>query len=282
MKLQLTIIILLVLFLGKITYAQEYLPNGTFGTSSFITELRNNYTDENTPFDTTRVNLDATLSLNFYIIKNSQGETNHSSGSLNSHVTGVNRFFKPIGLQYKVNKIVEVDEYSYLEVDKSNVSTELLTKYQTENQINVYLVDSVMVDSIPYYGFTYFPDESDSLYIFLSKSFMTDKNLSTQLGHFMGLLASGEQGTAMETINGSNCDDAGDLICDTHADPGIFGLVDEDCLYQGSVMGPNGKYFVPSVANMMSDAPEECRCIFSMQQYRRMYYYFKKYRQNLQ
>ena len=281
MKLKQILITCLILLPYKLIVAQDYLPNGTFGTSSFITELQNNYSDENTPFDTTRVNLNATLSLNFYIIKNASGNTDFSSGNLTGYVEELNTYFKPIGIQYQIASVQKVDEYSYAEVNKHDLPSELLTKYQTKDQINIYLVDSLTVDSIPYYGFTYFPNEPDSLFVFMSKAYIGKNNLATQLGHFLGLLSTGDQVTPMETINGSNCHIAGDLICDTDADPGMYGLVDENCLYRGNVIGPNGKFFVPSVANIMSDAPEQCRCIFSMQQYRRMYYYYLKYRQNL-
>lgn len=264
-----------------LSYGQEYLPNGTFGTASFINLLQSNYSEEEKPFDTSKVNLNAALSLNFYITKDSSGNTNFSSNFLDSYIDEVNSFFKPVGISYMLNKIQDVDEYSYAIVDKADVPQELLTKYQSKSQINVYLVDSVMIDSNRHYAFTYFPDKPDSLFIFMAKGSMNGKNLTTQLGHFMGLLPTGEQGTATEYTDGSNCNTGGDMICDTDADPGLYGSVDDQCLYRGTVLAPNDKYFTPSVANLMSDAPEDCRCIFTMQQYRRIYYYYKNYRLNL-
>jgi hypothetical protein len=90
-----------------------------------------------------------------------------------------------------------------------------------------------------------------------------------------------------ETTGGSelasekNCASSGDYICDTYADPNLFYQVADSCRYIGTMRDESGKYFVPSVANIMSDSPAECRCVLTPLQYRRIYYYFHKYRHSL-
>lgn len=273
---------LLLLFVTGIQGQVEF-PNGTMAKTSYIEEIRNNISDEiNTDFDTTFVSLLANLSLDFFIIKNNKGETDFNASNLDGYIAIVNEYFSPIGIQFNKGDVVEVNEYEYSLVDKYYPPAELLTKYASKNRINVFVVDSIKIDSIDYYGFTHFPTDIDSNYIYLTKSGVNGINLSTQLGHFMGLLSTHEVLGGLERINKSNCYDAGDFICDTYADPGLYGQVSINCLYTGTHIGPLGEYYAPSVANLMSDAPKYCRCAFTMEQYRRMYFYFKKFRQNLQ
>ena len=97
----------------------------------------------------------------------------------------------------------------------------------------------------------------------------------------MGLLSTHESLGGRELASEKNCAEGGDFICDTYADPDLFDQVIDSCKYIGTMRDDNGRYFVPSVANLMSNSPDECKCILTPLQYRRIYYYFKKYRQYL-
>jgi hypothetical protein len=118
-------------------------------------------------------------------------------------------------------------------------------------------------------------------YIFLNKKFFSGNYLSCMIGHFFGLLSTHEKTGGIEFVDESNCSTKGDLICDTYADPDLLNMVDKKCLYFGVFRDPKSIYFIPSVANIMSNSPGKCRCLFTKQQYRRMYFYYKKYRQYL-
>lgn len=276
------LIISLMLFTINIK-AQTQLPNGTFASFDFLTEINNNITEEYaTPFDLSFAALDVAINTNFYILKTSSGNTNINLVEIDASLQQANTFFAPIGIQFKKNNVVLVDEYVYGAINIDTPQVELNIKHARANEINIYLVESIVKDSASFYGYTYFPTEDDKNYIYLAQEHFNGINLSTQLGHFMGLLATHEPQGGTEHVDGSNCQSAGDYICDTYADPLLFGVVDENCLYQGFSVDPSGDFFAPSVANIMSDAPIKCRCVFTQQQYRRMYYYYKKYRQYLQ
>ena len=56
-----------------------------------------------------------------------------------------------------------------------------------------------------------------------------------------------------ELVSGSNCDTAGDLICDTPADPGLSSSnVDTTCKYKGTSRDPDGNTYNPDTRNVMS------------------------------
>jgi hypothetical protein len=93
------------------------------------------------------------------------------------------------------------------------------------------------------------------------------------MGTFFGLLFTHETLGGAEYVSGSNCASTGDYICDTYADPRLMGLVDKYCHYQGTMRDSEGKFYIPSVANIMSESPDDCKCIFTDEQYRRMKYY---------
>jgi len=88
---------------------------------------------------------------------------------------------------------------------------------------------------------------------------------SHQIGHYLDLLDTHETAFGQECVDGSNCATAGDLLCDTPADP-MLGAhnVDPNCVYVGTETDAcNGESYHPDTTNLMSDAPAECRASFS-------------------
>ena len=54
-----------------------------------------------------------------------------------------------------------------------------------------------------------------------------------------------------EFVDGTNCEDAGDLLCDTPADYNLGYFDDDDCNYTGPCMDPNGDQMDPQENNFM-------------------------------
>lgn len=84
----------------------------------------------------------------------------------------------------------------------------------------------------------------------------TSSTLVHELGHILGL--GHTDGGAPELVDGSNCATAGDHICDTPADPGLYlpGVVDlATCTYVGAMTDANGDTYQPIVNNIMSASP---------------------------
>lgn len=102
--------------------------------------------------------------------------------------------------------------------------------------------------------------------------------LTHELGHFFGLLhpyngwdnepwdvalhgsptqSKSPQGIATELMDGSNCDDAGDLLCDTPPDY-FFAFNWDDCKYDGGATDPNGATVDPEELDFMANFLEGC------------------------
>ncbi len=79
-----------------------------------------------------------------------------------------------------------------------------------------------------------------------------------ELGHVLGLMHTHDTAFGAELVDGSNCTTAGDLICDTPADPnlGQAGMIEYGtCNYIGTVTDANGDAYTPMTHNVMSYAP---------------------------
>lgn len=82
--------------------------------------------------------------------------------------------------------------------------------------------------------------------------------IAHEVGHVLGLMHTHDAVYGAELADGSNCTTAGDLICDTPAEPDLSqsGLVDPwTCTYIGTVTDANGDPYSPMPTNVMSYAP---------------------------
>jgi hypothetical protein len=276
-------IIVLAVSLILIQYmVSAQLPDGVTATSTFLNEIIKNYKDENSlSFDLNAITTHVRIPIKVHVIKNIKGTAGVNQNNIYSSVDMANTYFKTVGIQFFVDTIDYVNDYNYSFITYNYLKKELLVKYATYNRLNLFLVDSIKLGSVITYGFTYFPDVPDSNYIYLDKSYLSGNSLTTMLGHFMGLLSTHETAGGKEQADEKNCAKSGDFICDTYADPDLFNQVIDSCKYIGFMRDDIGKYYVPSVANIMSNSPDRCKCILTPLQYRRIYYYYFRYRQYL-
>jgi hypothetical protein len=274
------ILTLFLVFICSIASAQ--LPDGVSATQSFIDLITNNYSEESSvTFDQNTINTTVNIPIRVHIVMNIKGLAGVTTSNINNSVVSANNYFKNAGLQFFVDSIDYVKDYNYSFVTYNYLKKELLTKYAISSRINLFLVDSIYMGTERSYGFTYFPDAIDSNYIYLDKNYVDGSSLSAMLGHFMGLLSTHETLGGKELADETNCTSSGDFICDTYADPNLYNMVIDSCKYIGTNRDDAGKYYVPSVANIMSNSLPACKCILTPLQYRRIYYYYRKYRQYL-
>lgn len=128
-----------------------------------------------------------------------------------------------------------------------------------------------------------FPDQGNN--IKLSESAFAIENTATtthEIGHYLGLYHTDEDFTDedgnVELVNGSNCEIAGDRICDTPASPGLNdrNIAEPTCDYVGTETDANGDRYNPDTFNFMTQwagtdaAGNLCRRRFSPQQIEKM------------
>jgi hypothetical protein len=212
------------------------------------------------------------------VILDANGMANCGEEEIKESIFGLNNYFKTIHVLFSIQPVQYINDYNYASVSNNGNMDELVKTNSVEKTINLYLVESAKDDTIPCYGFTWFPEDSIRNYIFLDKNFIQGNYLITLMGHFFGLLSTHDTLGGFENVSENNCAESGDFLCDTWADPNLFMLVDTLCTYTGVLSDLYGQAYVPSVANLMSESCDRCKCIFTSQQYRRMLFCVQRYR----
>jgi len=193
--------------------------------------------------------------------------TTTSEEQLQVAIDVANQMFSPICISFKLCKMDTVFNYNFNIIKPESELTELATQYGGFGRINLYLVTDTLVSATTagICAGNVGSIENGNIYL---------KNigaLTHELGHFFGLLHTFED-IGEELVDGSNCDVAGDLICDTPADPYQPGdQVSEyikDCIFYAEMKDANGEYYQPLVGNIMSYY--NCDCGFTTEQYLKM------------
>ncbi|MCB0632627.1 MAG: T9SS type A sorting domain-containing protein [Lewinella sp.] len=152
-----------------------------------------------------------------------------------------------------------------------------LLPYLTSNVINVFFVDDLTDGAASYCGWGDLPDldaSDDLVLVRKGGACMPDYDVFLhEIGHFLNLYHTHHAYNGLgELVDGSNCSVAGDLVCDTPADPNLYGLSLNNCQYTGSATDLNNQVYQPDATNLMSYASFSCRNAFTPGQMSRMEY----------
>ena len=134
------------------------------------------------------------------------------------------------------------------------------------NVLNIYFVN----DPDGACGWARFTTDLPVDYIVIANSCADNTStLAHEIGHYFDLFHTHETMFGAECVDGTNCLTAGDLLCDTPADPVLTGKVSAfpGCTYTGvNTDACNGDTYAPSTSNLMSYSQKECRTVFTAQQ----------------
>ncbi|MDX1408688.1 MAG: zinc-dependent metalloprotease, partial [Saprospiraceae bacterium] len=147
---------------------------------------------------------------------------------------------------------------------------ELNHTYYVDHRINVYLVSKLVGNTgLLLCGISTFPWESEPADRFNAigfECFSDGHTLSHELGHYYGLLHTHDVSNGAELVDGSNCEVAGDLLCDTPADPALGFHNVSECQYSGSESDAAGNRYMPDPTLIMSYTPAMCATRFTPHQ----------------
>lgn len=229
------------------------------------------------------------LPVQFHLVRSSTGQTTFAESNLDRSITILNQYFANAGLSfYQCSRVKYIDDNNLQDFYVSKQST-LLARSFVKNVINIYCVPSIEGGMVG--GYTYLPGPFSPDLIVMDDGLLTSTTLTHEMGHYFGLLHShgssncGSSANATdELVDGSNCQTAGDYVCDTPADPGLLGAgcaayqVDASCNYIGTARDARGMAFTPDVNNIMSYSRSSCRTRLSPGQYSRINASYKTYR----
>ena len=212
-----------------------------------------------------------TIPYKIHVVRTNSGTGGITTAQLTTAFNIVNGLYANANMYLKqCGTINYIDNSTYFDFDQSS-QTALTTPNNVTNVINIYFFNSITSSSgSGLCGYAYFPGGPDL--IMMANSCATNgSTLSHEIGHYFNLSHTHSTSNGIELVNGTNCSSAGDLLCDTPADPQLSNSsVSTSCIYTGSATDPNGAAYAPDVTNLMSYSRKSCRSFFSPQQYARI------------
>lgn len=181
-------------------------------------------------------------------------------------IQNANIAFSPICVSFELCNIDTIKDYNFNNIASENEIAELSHQYSAQQRINIYIISGFLINPLTY-GYctgTVFSMKDANICL------LNPNKLSHELGHFFGLLDTYQNQD--ELVNGSNCEIAGDLICDTPADPYDENTYDylyiKNCIFFYLKKDINDQFYQPDVGNIMSYF--DCEVGFTYTQYLKM------------
>lgn len=204
--------------------------------------------------------------VHIHLMRESDGNSTLTLQQIQTELDSVNFYYQNAGLIFiECLEAEMIDDDNSYNFESSIHQSDMLNNHFTQNVLNLYFANTVSLSSSPVCGYSWFPGGPDAA--FISGVCATNgSTLAHEIGHYMGLMHT-HGGSSGELVDGSNCSQQGDLICDTPADPGLSGLVDNACMYTGTALDANNQPYQPDVTNIMSYSRKVCRTSFTTMQY---------------
>ncbi len=231
-----------------------------------------------------------TVGLRIHLNYDVTGPKDFDTVAFKALVRYTNTLFAPICLQFEACEFLTVENYRYSSHER-NDAQEQVSLYGDPNRIDVYV--TVRDSATTRCGLSSLGGISKNResYIELVNDMgcldSTNQTLAHELGRFLGLRRTFDRELGEELVNGSNCATAGDLICDTPADPYVedsmidYVSPDDPCRFTFGGQDANGQYYVPHTGNVMSLYDPSCRCSFTHDQLLLMAKNFEEFRDGI-
>ncbi len=231
------------------------------------------------------------IPVQYHIVRRSDGTGGAVADAIDDLLAQLSDQLDTVGFNFfrcEDPNYIDADDYFAGVQQGSTMETDIVTDHARTGVLNIFFVPSLLDDNgtDTICGFARFPWQGGN-YIFIHNDCAADgSTLLHQVGHYFGLYHThhtssrieAEHVTRSEADTCFNCLTAGDLLCDTEADPGLSALnVDAMCNYLGISKDtcnlsspPQILDFTPDVTNVMSLAPANCRKTLTAGQLDRM------------
>lgn len=217
-----------------------------------------------------------------HIIRTSEGKGGTDEQMIFEEFDLVNDIYAEANIEFLINKSINyINNDQFFDFHKADENA-LAKTHDVAGALNIYFANSVSTANSNICGYTHMPGSGLDR-VFMAKGCAGNgSTLAHEIGHYLSLMHThGFSSGSDELVDGSNCTQEGDLLCDTPADPKLTGLVNSDCTYTGSLLDPQGQPYQPDVENIMSYAPSYCRSHFTQEQINQMVYSLQQNHGNL-
>ncbi len=227
------------------------------------------------------------IPIKVHVVQDGTGNGGIMQSDINKGIANLNHYFLEADIGFYVcgespNIINNATFYDFHESEEDD----LATGNEVSNSVNLFFVNSITSnDGNSNCGYAYLATNTDALKttrIMMSNDCVLNAPNGTlvhEFGHFFSLLhthegtESGNNSPNAENVErvgpNKNCNDKGDFLCDTEADPrhdsDLFDL--SNCTYIGSEIDAFGVLYTPPIDNIMSYYPDPCGGIFTYNQY---------------
>jgi len=210
-----------------------------------------------------------------HMVRTDEGEGNLSEEELRGAFRQLNDVYIGANIRFvQYGEVHYTDDSRLFDFDaRTERGKAFLENQLVPNTINLFIFNEVETPSGLVCGYAYLPSyERD--WVVMDKDCMLTGTLEHEMGHYFGLFHThGEGWYTAELPDASNCDIAGDLICDTPADPNLSEY-DDFCTDACQLSEPilyKGRLYQPDPTNYMSYNPfRHCRSRFTEGQYQKM------------
>jgi hypothetical protein len=216
--------------------------------------------------------IDKKFSIVVHIVMDNVPDPGITEAQILAQVASLDPRFAPLCVSFEVCEFRYIHN-SYYNIVKNENWKEMQILYNVKNRINIYYVNDIQKPAGAA-GFAGLGCITNLIAegVVLKKT-SGNRVIAHEMGHYFGLMHTFE-GAGIELVNGSNCTTAGDMICDTPADPyagdAVSNYVDGNCKFISMLQDANGNYYSPYVGNTMSYYPDACECGFTHDQYMKM------------
>lgn len=220
-----------------------------------------------------------------HIIRTSLGTGGLSTTDLNDAIAVMNSYYANAFLEFFICEGINyIDNDNFYDFETDDEAS-LISAHNVTDLINIYFTDNVEFSSngSAFCGYAD-PPGNDDIIVINNTCATNGSTLPHEMGHFFSLYHTHGLSNSVltdELVDGSNCDTAGDFICDTPADPLLSNAnVTVDCNYIGTTLDANFMPFSPDTNNIMSYSRKDCRTSFSPEQYATIFATYHTVRNN--
>ncbi len=194
--------------------------------------------------------------LTIHIVRQSDGTGGTTQANIDATIDDANAHWLGSGIQFfqsGATRFIDSDAF-YFNIDTAAEIHALRNTDSIGNTVNCYFTQNLADETGALCGNGTFTTTAGSQGVAMANGCTNAGSNTTtfahELGHFFDLFHTHETAMGAECPNGSNCSTAGDLLCDTAADPDLTGNLN-GCTYNGTAMRC-GQAFNPDPTNLMS------------------------------